>query len=252
MDSLYWNRLIPNLEIVPTTKLFFKQYPYRLELLAYAGQTISKPVAIEESLAYRKISVRQINYGGSWAAKTKQNIKNADVEWLKYLQKFKQDPSFDCKIRIEEPNVQIYAEREEDLYNFVQALPAEYQKYVRRVSRPESDAARSLVLSGKKLQKNPPAYRFKLAFRDGKYDYHVRQSVLQYLDSLGDLVRVPSHFRDAFTRPYNSIWDCYVYSNDVKIATFIQLMDPNLIRSIIEMAAVSEINTDIIQESHNG
>jgi hypothetical protein len=75
---------------------------------------------------------------------------------------------------------------------------------------------------------------------------------LQYLDGLGDLVRVPSHFRDAFTRPYNSVWDCYVYSNDVKIATFIQLMDPNLIRSIIEMAAVSEINTNIIQESHNG
>lgn len=246
MDSLYWKKLVPEIEITAATKLFFKQYVYRLELRAYAGQTITKPAPIEETLAYRKISMRQINYGGSWAIRSKQNVKNADVEWLKYLQRFKQNPSFECKVRVEEPNVQIYCENEEDLYSFVQSMPGDYQKYVLRIAGPESDAAKKIILSGKKIQKKPPAYKFKISFRDGSYNEEVRSSVLNYLDSLDNLVRIPSHFREAFTRPYNSIWDCYIYTNDVKIATFIQLVNPNLVRSIIETAVVEEINTSII------
>ena len=75
MDSLYWNKLIPDIQVLPTTQLFFKQYVYRLELLAYAGKCINNSVAIEESLAYRKMNHRQINYGGSWVAKSKENLK---------------------------------------------------------------------------------------------------------------------------------------------------------------------------------
>jgi len=252
MDSLYWNKLIPDIQVLPTTQLFFKQYVYRLELLAYAGKCINNSVAIEESLAYRKMNHRQINYGGSWVAKSKENVKNSDVEWLKYLQKFKQTLDSNFKIRVEEPKLQIYSESEEDLYEFVRALPAEYRKYVVSVSKPESSAAENLILSGKKIQRKTPTYRFKLLFRDGSYDMDVRRSVLQYLESIDTLVRIPVHFKEAFTRPYNAIWDCYLYSNDVKIATFIQLINPNLIRSIIEMATVDEINTNIIQGAKHG
>ncbi len=252
MDLSYWNKLVPNIAVVPTTKLFFKQYTYKLELLAYGGQAVNNPASVEESISYRRISYRQINYGGSWAVRSKENITHADIAWLNYLQRFKQSPDFVCKIRVEEPNIQIYSESEQDLYNFAKTIPQEFRKYIKTISRPESEAAKSLIQSGKKIQKKPPSYRYKLVFRDGSYDAQIRSSVLDYLDSLGNLVRVPNHFREEFTKRFNSTWDCYIYSNDVKIATFIQLMNPNLIRSIIEAVTVEDINTDIIQGSYNG
>jgi hypothetical protein len=246
MDSLFWKNLVPDIQVLPATKLFYKQYVYKLEMLAYAGKSVSASMTVEESLAYRKISIRQINYGGSWAARSKQNIKNADVEWLKYLKGFKQSPTFNCKIRIEEPSIQIYSDNEKDLYNFVAELPDDYKKYVTGIARPETDQVKSLMLAGKKVVKKPPTYEFKICFRDGNYEPSIRQSVLNYLDGLGNLVRIPKHFKEEFNKPYNNIWDCYIYSNDINIATFIQLINPNLIRSIIEMAVVDEINTAII------
>jgi hypothetical protein len=252
MDSLFWKNLVPDIQVLPATKLFYKQYVYKLEMLAYAGKSVSTSMTVEESLAYRKISMRQINYGGSWAVRSKQNIKNADVEWLKYLKGFKQSPTFNCKIRIEEPSIQIYSDNEKDLYNFVAELPNDYKKYVTGIARPETDQVKSLMLAGKKVVKKPPTYEFKICFRDGNYEPSTRQSVLNYLDGLGNLVRIPKHFKEEFNKPYNNIWDCYIYSNDINIATFIQLINPNLIRSIIEMAVVDEINTAIIQECHNG
>jgi len=246
MDSLFWKNLVPDIQVLPATKLFYKQYVYKLEMLAYAGKSVSTSMTVEESLAYRKISMRQINYGGSWAIRSKQNIKNADVEWLKYLKGFKQSPTFNCKIRIEEPSIQIYSDNERDLYNFVAELPNDYKKYVTGIARPETDQVKSLMLAGKKVVKKPPTYEFKICFRDGNYEPSTRQSVLNYLDGLGNLVRIPKHFKEEFNKPYNNIWDCYIYSNDINIATFIQLINPNLIRSIIEMAVVDEINTAII------
>lgn len=246
MDSLYWKKLIPDIKIVPSTQLFYKQYVYRLELQAYAGKCISSPATIEETLAVRKISYRQINYGGSWRSRINRNLKNADVAWLKYLQTFRQANSNNLKIRIEEPAVQIYSSNEQNLIDFVRDLPNEFKKYVTSISRPESNQTMNLILAGKKVVKKQPTYEFKICFRDGNYNYNVRSDVMNYLNSLGDLVRIPEHFRDQFTKPYDTIWDCYIYSNDIKLATFIQLINPNLIRSIIEMAVVDEINTTII------
>lgn len=246
MDSLSWKKLTPNIKILPATKLFFKQYVYRLELLAYAGTCISKPTAVEETLAVRKMTHRQINYGGSWGAKISRNLKHADILWLKYLQNFKQTTNLDCKIRVEEPSVQIYSENEADLLQFVADLPSDFKQYVTSIARPESEKIKKLILSGKKVVKKPPTYEFKICFRDGTYESDTRNSVMNYLTGLGDLVRIPQHFREEFTKPYNNTWDCYIYSNDINIATFIQLINPNLIRSIIEMAVVDEINTTII------
>lgn len=245
MDSLYWNKLIPNIKIVPSTQLFYKQYVYRLELLAYAGKCITKPTSVEETLAYRKVTHRKINHGGSWNARITKNLKNADISWLKYLQKFKQNNT-NLKIRVEEPYVQFYSEQENDLLEFARELPSKYKQYVTRISRPHSDQELDLILAGKKIVKKQPSYEFKICFRDGNYNHDVRCDVMSYLDSLGDLVRIPKHFREQFTKLYDTVWDCYIYSNDIKLVTFLQLINPNLIRTIIEMAVVDEINTTII------
>ena len=253
MDTLSWKNLVPNIEVLPTQKIFYKQYLYKLELLAYGGQSINSNYSIEGSLDLRRRSYRAINYGGSWAAKLNANIVNANIEWLKYLKQFKATVAFDCKIRVEEPSLQIYAANEQDLYNFVKQLPKDYlDQFVRAITRPANDAEKKVLQSGKKLLKSTPEYNYRINFRDGRYDLNIKTSILNYLDGLGDLVRVPTHARQELIKNYTNIWDVYIYTKDPTISTFLQLISPRLIRTIIEMAGTEDINTNIIQGVPDG
>jgi hypothetical protein len=236
MDSLYWKNLAPNIEVLPTQKIFYRQYLYKLELLAHGGQSISSKYSIAKSLEVRERSYRAINYGGSWAVRMSHSLSQAVPEWLEYLKVFKATVNFDCKIRVEEPRIQIYAVNEQDLLDFVKQMPSRYITYVKSITRPESDRTRELLLSGKKLLKSTPEFNFKINFRDGKYDLDTKIHILNYLDSLGDTVRVPDHARRELTKKYTNTWDIYIYTKDSSITTFLQIIEPKIIRSITEMA----------------
>jgi hypothetical protein len=252
MASLFWKSLVPNIEVLPTQKIFYKQYLYKLELLAHGGQSIGSKYSVAKSLEVRERSYRAINYGGSWAVRMGLSLSKADIEWLEYLKLFKAAVNFDCKIRIEEPRIQIYASNEQDLIDFVDQLPKKYLDYVRTVTRPANDQERELLQSGKKLMKSTPAYNFRINFRDGKYDLDTKLHVLNYLDSLGDIVRVPDHARKELTKKYSNTWDIYIYTKDSTIITFLQLIEPRIIRTIIEMTGTEDINTNIIQGARDG
>ena len=252
MDSLSWKNLVPNIEGLPTQKIFYKQYLYKLELVAHGGQSINSKYSSAKSLEVRERSYRAINYGGSWAVRMSYSLAKANVEWLEYLKAFKASVNFDCKIRIEEPRIQIYASNEQDLLDFVNQLPGQYIEYVAAITRPANDLEQEILLTGKKLLKSTPEYNFKISFRDGKYELDTKTHILNYLDSLGDLVRVPTHARQELTKKYTNTWDVYIYTKDSSIITFLQIIEPRLIRTIIEMAGTEDINTDIIQGALDG
>ena len=239
MDSLSWKNLAPNIEVLPTQKIFYKQYLYKLELLAHGGQSINSKYSVMHSLDIRQRSYRSINYGGSWAVKMSYSLAKANVEWLEYLKAFKAAVDFDCKIRIEEPRIQIYASNEQDLLDFVKQMPSQYIEYAASITRPVNDQERELLQSGKKLLKSTPEYNFKINFRDGKYDLETKRNILNYLDSLEELVRVPDHARKELTKNYTNTWDVYIYTKDSSITTFLQIIAPRLIRSITEMAGTA-------------
>ena len=252
MDSLSWKNLAPNIEVLPTQKIFYKQYLYKLELIAHGGQSINSKYSVAKSLEVRERSYRAINYGGSWAVRMSYSLAKADIEWLEYLKLFKAGVAFDCKIRIEEPRIQIYASNEQDLLDFVGQLPKQYIEYAASITRPTNDLEHELLQSGKKLMKSTPEYNFRINFRDGKYDVGTKQHVLNYLDSLGDTVRVPDHARKELTKNYSNTWDVYIYTKDSSITTFLQLIEPRIIRTIIEMTGTEDINTNIIQGARDG
>jgi hypothetical protein len=252
MDSLSWKNLAPNIEVLPTQKIFYKQYLYKLELVAHGGQSINSKYSVAKSLEVRERSYRAINYGGSWAVRMSYSLAKADIEWLEYLKLFKAGVAFDCKIRIEEPRIQIYASNEQDLLDFVGQLPEQYIEYAVSITRPANDCEREALQSGKKLLKSTPEYNFRINFRDGKYDIVTKQHVLNYLDSLGDTVRVPDHARKELTKNYSNTWDVYIYTKDSSITTFLQLIEPRIIRTIIEMTGTEDINTNIIQGARDG
>jgi hypothetical protein len=136
--------------------------------------------------------------------------------------------------------------------DFVKQLPSQYIEYAAVITRPANDRERDVLQSGKKLMKSTPEYNFRINFRDGKYEVGTKLHILNYLDSLGDTVRVPDHARKELTKNYSNTWDVYVYTKDSTITTFLQLIEPRIIRTIIEMAGTEDINTNIIQGARDG
>jgi hypothetical protein len=135
---------------------------------------------------------------------------------------------------------------------FVNQLPGQYIDYAASITRPTNDRERELLQTGKKLLKSTPEYNFRINFRDGKYDLDTKRHILNYLDSLGDTVRVPDHARKELTKKYTNTWDIYIYTKDSSITTFLQLIEPRIIRTIIEMTGTEDINTNIIQGARDG
>jgi len=244
MDSLSWKKLIPNLEVLDTKKKYFGQYLYKLELLAYGAKSINYSTDVTHTIQQRMSSYRNVNYGGSWQARVNWQLQQANFDWLEYLKREKFNLVPGLKIRVEEPKVQVYSENEYDLLDFVRKIPQEFRQYGMCVYCPANDQQRAMLDAGIKIVKNTPTYRYKINFRDNKYTAETKQHILTYLDNLGEAVKVPTPCREKLSKSdFGYVWDAYVYTNDISITTFMQIIHPNLIRSIIEMAAVEQVNT---------
>ena len=245
MASLSWKKLIPNISVLDTQKKYFNQYLFKIELLAYGSRSINSPTGIERGIQNRMDSYRRINYAGSWHAEINRQLTHADIGWLEWLKEQKYNVPEGMKFRIEEPKVQLYSVTEDALIQFVNQIPKRYQHYVQSLTRPVDDQQLAMLEAGIKIVKNPPPYRFKVNFRDGKYQPETKQQLLNYLTALDDSVKIPERCRSQLDKEdFGYVWDCYVYTNDDGIITFMRLIHPNLIRSITEMASVAQINTD--------
>ena len=236
MASLSWKNLVPNIEVLPTQKIFYKQYLYKLELVAHGGQSINSKYSVAESLNVRERSYRAINYGGSWAVRMCHSLAKSNVEWLEYLKAFKASVNFDCKIRIEEPRIQIYANSEDELVDLVTNKLQSFVTNIEEISGPATDEAAEILNSGAIIRKTHNGYTHKVILRDGRYGPEIKEAILQYLDNLNiEMVNMSKSCRSMLSKSSSYIWNCYFYTNDPSIAMFLNLIQPGLVSNIHEL-----------------
>jgi len=85
MDTLFWKNLSSNIEIEYTSKQFYKQYLYRLEINAPGCKSI-RSEDIGANITRRKSFARDYNYGGSWwDVRLKEILDSADIGFLHVL-----------------------------------------------------------------------------------------------------------------------------------------------------------------------
>ena len=65
MDISFWKNLSPEIKITYTSKQFFRQYLYKLEIYAPGCKSI-RSEDIDKSIEKRRSYARDYNYGGSW------------------------------------------------------------------------------------------------------------------------------------------------------------------------------------------
>lgn len=183
---------------------------------------------------------RTVNYGGSWKPERYKKPSFNDLELLNRLRDVRAEilerNNEDIKIRIEDPHMQFYSVDEKLLQNLANKIFAgigfEASSYITSITLPASQQDLNLLTQGFVL-KNNATFPFRINLRDGRYSESIRESLLKYLDSLGDEVEVPQNTRRQLERSRGDfVWGGYFYCTDENIRIMISMIQPRLIRSV--------------------
>jgi len=238
MDLLYWKRRASQTEVLPVTKQFFKKYLYKMTIYAPGCRSIMYN-DVESHLHWRRDNnITRFNSGGSWLnQRMLRYLQQADVKHLKTLQDIKLGSTvYDIKVRVEEPNVDIYAHSEDRLKLIAEML--ENPAWVKSVYGPEDTQAEALLADNKILRKRKPKWQYKVDLSERNFSSNTRQAIWNYLDNLGNEVSVPKHTYEQLTKNHDWMWGGYFRTNDLGIVHMIRLIDPNIVREVSELVQV--------------
>jgi hypothetical protein len=237
MDILFWKNLSPDVVIAYTSKQYFKQYLYKLEVCAPGCKSIYAN-DIASDLDLRRLHGRGYNYGGSWWNRHLEKwLKDADVTHLARLQ-YVANLHPEVKIRTEEPKIQFYSENEQTLKDIVSQLDTKYHNTIHSFTGPETEEKCKLLSNNKVLVKRKPTFQFKVVLKEKKFSAESRMQIYNYLTSLGDLVKIPESMQQQLVRHSDWMWGCYFYTNDSGVVDFVRLMNPDIVREVSELVYV--------------
>jgi hypothetical protein len=236
MDISYWKNKNSQIRFEETAKQFFGKYLYRIKLSVPGGRIIYENRDYAEAVESRR-HFRQFNPGGYWGKGASLN-DIIDVELLRTIRELK-DANPHIKMRIEEPEVQFYADTENELKDMVDQIEAKYSTILLSVSGPTSGATQDLLKNGVIIRKKEFGYQYKVILRDGRCDVATKQQILNYLESLGtDEVKVSPGVNRMLDSKYNGFWSVWFYTNDERVTTFLELILPGCVLNIHPLVVV--------------
>lgn len=205
-------------------------------LIHYKGDNLS------DALATRINYARSRNWGGSWMHNS-DNLAYTNIEQIDNLRSIIQDFEETTRVRVEEPSIQIYSEDEDTLKEIAMRILPEFQSEIQLVQIPSSDETVALLKDGKILTKpsSKIEYRYKIVLRDGTYDADVRQQILNYINNLDKSdIKASAGTLHKLSRAHSYLWGAFLYINDTKILTFLNMICPGIVANIHELAKVEE------------
>jgi len=239
MATSFWTLCNPNIRVETTTKKFFGKFLYKLVVYVAGGRSIDSRRGIEESINHRR-SQQHLHTGSWWWQHRNPNLEKANIDLLKKVKELKDNrKNLNILVRIEEPHIQIYSESLDQLEKIVCEYFNNYQTLLTAISWPASELSAEVLNSGAIIRRSDIGHSHKIILRDGKYSREVKESILNYLESLGDeIVKIPPSLSGTLTRSSSYIWNGYFYTSEPNIVSFLNLMDPNLVLNIHELVVL--------------
>jgi hypothetical protein len=198
--------------------------------------------SILELINFRIATDRHLNYGGSWRAvgswrSHKEMLSMYDLEQLEKF-RFIRNNYKDIKFRVEEPNITLYAEDEQELYNIVSKDLSSWVDRIVMVTRPANEQAREFLENDNILIKVDRGYNYKVVLKEGNISNKV--ALYNYLYSLGDNIKVSKTVWAslASTRPW--VWGAWFYVNDPDLVTMLNIIEPGVVANIHKLELIPE------------
>jgi hypothetical protein len=201
-----------------------------------------KDADLTTALAHRISYARSRNWGGSWMNNSDQ-LSDTNVYQVANLREIVNDFRDTVKIRIEEPHLQIYAEDEDTMKEIAARILSEFQSSIQLIQIPFSDEHIALLKEGKILTKSSSKidYRYKIMLRDGNYGAETKQQVLNYINNLDKTdIKVSQGTLHNLSTTHGFLWGSFLYVNDTKILTFLNMICPGIVLNIHELTKIEE------------
>jgi len=243
MDTSFWIQCNPDITVEHTTKKYFGKYLYKLDIYSPAGRLIYSKGDILSGLDHRKRTAKTINHAGWWGSggNNFKGIDRADVGLLDAIRTLRNNPAHTIHLRVEEPHVQIYASTESELQSLVNNKFGQFLPALFRITGPESSTAANILETGAIIRKKEVGYKYKVILRDGRYTQEVKAGILQYLINIGvETIKLPKSAINSLGTNNSFIWNCYFYTNDLSINTFITLISPGIISKSHELVILAD------------
>ena len=232
MDTLSWKKLNKAVKFLYTRKKFYNQYLYKIEIYAPACRlAVDERESVEYMLARRKIwSTRSSN---QFQSEMSNSGNQGQLEYLRYIKKVYKDV---IKVRVEEPYISFYSNDESVLYDIARQDPL---RRVYSICGPKNDQAEKVLEKGEIIASKHAKYQYKILLRYAKVPINTKIQILDYLDSLGDVVKITPSCR-RFLASQHAYWSSYFYCNDPSLVTFISLISPDIISGIYTITKIDQ------------
>lgn len=240
---LSWTKLNPTVRIVSVKKMFHGQYLNKIVVYCPAARTILVNNEYElTSVLHRRISDRLLyNWGGSWSNSYQSEIlqKHSNLDQLKYYHSlYKNRKDKKIQFRIEEPNITIYGNNEQYLYDIVKDSLCTDR--ILEVHKPISAEAENLLLQGEIISSTCSAYNFKIYLKYYRFEnVKQKQELANKLSDLEDCIQVPNKIKNFLQSDNLFFSGGYFYCKDEETITFIRLAIPELVSSIFKLGHLS-------------
>lgn len=244
MDTLYWSNLNPTVKLHSIRRQYYEQYLWKL-VMAVPGAKLLKSHEpdLSDGLLLRALKERKrINWGGSWRHPESLSSVQLDLDLLKSLRVLYCN-SADLKFRITEPNVQVYAETQQALQQFTQALDRKHHGVIREVHGiTDGHHQIDLLKNHAIITTMAQHWQYKLMLREGVMSGKSAQAILRYLSQLSTDVKVSGSTMHCISvcahQERGYIWGGFMYTNQPGIDVMLNLIDPGVVRKIHPLVSV--------------
>jgi len=236
--ALYdWTKFNPGVKLVSTKKKFFNQFYYSLKyhvpkcrIICYWSETDAD--TLRERVAWANDSNNYFSPKNSKYSVWYNSTQNANYDQLIDFAKLHGDKNRGVKFRLEGSFFTIYAKTESELYEIANNQLQEWGNDILQVTRLQDDTALEVLDEGNILVKKSNGYEWKVLIKEGFYNYHDKNSVANYLISLGDQIKISNNLLYRLQTASKYQRGGYFYTNDPRIADIIKLISPGLIGTI--------------------
>ena len=243
-----WTKLNYNIRVVDTTKKFYQKYLYKVTFGIPGVYLLTRSsfehlkVIDDYELAREKTATNIRTEKAIFSVRTVYDSRRGKLDQVKVgdLMKAAQmlisvrQNTFTFRPRIEGWSLDVYGVNEEDLLRLT--LDSKLGDKVIMITRPKTQEIADILLNNKVIiSAVTPEYKYKVMIREGRHAKATRVSVMNYLETLGDQVKLTKSTVDGLQRSRDYMGGCYFYVNDHRIVDFVRLMAPNMIADIFEL-----------------
>jgi adenine-specific DNA methylase len=132
----------------------------------------------------------------------------------------------------------LYSNDEAELKAFHDDILPAYQNTLYAITGPKDAAHQQLLEAGHITGKNKKGYKYKVTMRDGRYDAHAKQQLVNYFDSLGDVVSVSKATRRSLENGHMYTFGIYIHTSDPTILSFVELILPGIVNKTYEITKI--------------